>query len=76
MLHHDQALGLIERAIDTRPYCPACAAPTTISEAADGGLWLVCSATEQAAGLLARISAAMSPHIRQLVVDPELALAA
>lgn len=76
MLHHDQALELIERALDTRPYCPACAAPTTIGEAADGGLWLVCSAAEQADGLLARVSAAMIPHVRTLVVDPELALAA
>ncbi len=76
MSHHDQALELIERAFDTRPYCPACAAPTTISEAADGGLWLVCSAAEHADGLLARVSAAMIPHVRTLVVDPEIALAA
>ena len=44
--------------------------------AADGGLWLVCSTAEQADGLLARISAAMTAHVRVLVVDPEVALAA
>jgi hypothetical protein len=76
MLRRDQALELIERAFDTRPFCPACAAPTAISEAADGGLWLICSAAEGADGLLARMSAAMIPHVRTLVIDPELALAA
>jgi hypothetical protein len=76
MLHQDQALELIERALDTRPHCPACGAPTTISEAADAGLWLVCSAADQADGLLARMSAALFPHVRTLVVDPELAAAA
>ncbi len=76
MSDHDQARELIERAFETRPYCPACAAPTVITEAADGGLWLVCSAAEQADGLLARVSAAMTAHVRTLVVDPEVALAA
>jgi hypothetical protein len=76
MSNHDQARELIERAFDTRPYCPACAAPTVITVAPDGGLWLVCSAAEGADGLLARMWAAMTAHVRTLVVDPEVALAA
>ena len=76
MSAHDQARTLIERAFEDHPYCPACAAPTIISEGPDGGLWLVCSTAEHADGLLARVSAALVPHVRALVVDPEVALAA
>ena len=76
MFNHDQALELIERALDARPSCPACAGHTIITDAPDGGLWLVCSAAESADGLMARLSAALKPHVRTLVVDPEVALAA
>ena len=44
MFDNARLLDLIERALDTDPFCPACGAPTTIKDD-DGRLWLVCSAT-------------------------------
>lgn len=75
MFDNAQMLDLVERALDQDPFCPVCGAPTTIEDD-DGRLLLVCSATEAATGVLARLSAAVLPHERQLVVDLREYLAA
>jgi hypothetical protein len=63
-----RALDLIERAIDSDPYCPTCHAPTTITD--DGGhIRLECSAANAAHGRIARILAAVYPHIRRDILD-------
>ena len=69
------ALDVIERALDVHPYCPACAAPTTIADD-DGELVLRCSATIEPRGIIARFHAAMRPHIRRSVLDIRDVLAA
>jgi hypothetical protein len=70
-----RALDVIERALDDDPYCPVCGAPTTIVDA-DGVLMLYCTATVEPSGLMARVSAAMLPHVRRQVLDLEEGLAA
>ena len=67
---HDRAhaLDVIERALDTDPYCPACAAPTTIVDE-DGQLMLRCASTIEPRGVIARFNAAMLPHIRRSLLD-------
>ena len=68
MFDNARMLDLIERAIDDDPFCPACGATTTIAEH-DGRLWLVCSAALEPTTVIARVSAAVMPHTRRLVVD-------
>ncbi len=75
MFDNLHVLDAIERALDIDRYCHVCGAPTTISDD-DGRLWLVCSATTEPSGLLARIGAAVRPHERRIVVDLREALAA
>lgn len=70
MFDHAHIIDLIERAMDSDPFCPVCHAPTTIRDH-DGRLWLECSATpaETPDGLLARLGAALLPHPRRLILD-------
>jgi hypothetical protein len=68
MFDNASLLDQIERAIDSDPYCPACGATNTVVEA-DGSLWIVCAATIEPDGLLHRLSAAMLPHRRRIVVN-------
>jgi hypothetical protein len=68
MFDNARLLDQIERAIDSDPFCPACSAPNTVIEA-DDSLWIVCSATIEPDGLLHRLSAAMLPHRRRIVVN-------
>jgi hypothetical protein len=68
MFDNARMLDLIERALDDDPFCPVCSAPTTIED--DGGrLWMVCSAALEATSVVERVSAAILPHRRRLVVD-------
>jgi hypothetical protein len=68
MFDNARMLDLIERALDDDPLCPICSAPTTIEDD-NGRLWLVCSATVAPGGVIGRISNAILPHQRRLVVD-------
>lgn len=68
MYDRAQALDLIERAIDADPFCPACESPTEIADL-DGVLVLRCAAAAAPNGVLARIGAALLPHVRQPVLD-------
>ena len=68
MYENAQLLEIVERALDTDPFCPVCNAPTTIRDE-DGRLWLVCSAAEDATGVVARLEAVLRIHPRHLVVD-------
>ena len=74
MSDNARTLDRIERALDINPFCPVCDAPTVIRDH-DGRLWLECSTTPAHAptGLLARLSAAVAPHPRQLVADAAVA---
>lgn len=68
MYDRARALDLIERAIDTDPFCPACEAPTEIVDT--GGLVVLrCTAAADPNGFLARIGAVLLPHLRMPVVD-------
>ena len=75
MFDNAQMLDLIERALDSQPYCSVCSAPTTIEDDR-GRLWLTCSATREPAGILARMTHAILPHDRRLVVNLREYLAA
>lgn len=75
MFERDKALDLIERALDTDPFCPVCHAPTTIADE-DGRIMLRCSSVTEAHGFFARLGATILPHIRQEVVDLRAGLAA
>ena len=69
MSDHARLLDLIERTLDSDRACPACGAPNTVDDV-DGSLWLICSATRAPDGLVQRLSAALRPHRRRLVLDP------
>jgi hypothetical protein len=75
MFDNAQMLELIERALDSQPFCQVCSAPTTIEDD-HGRLWLTCSATHEPAGILARMTNAILPHERRLIVDLGEAVAA
>jgi len=68
MFDNAQVLELIERALDAHPFCGLCSAPTTIQDDHDR-LWLTCSATPEPIGILARMTHAILPHDRIVVVD-------
>jgi hypothetical protein len=75
MSENARLLDLIERALDVDPYCPVCGAPTTVDDR-DGQLWLLCSATLSPSSVVERVSAAILPHERRLVLDLSEGLAA
>lgn len=75
MFDNAQMLELIERALDTQPFCLVCSAPTTIEDD-HGRLFLTCSAAREPGGILARMTNAILPHERRLVVDLGDAVAA
>jgi len=75
MFDNAQMLELIERALDSQPFCQVCSAPTTIEDD-HGRLWLTCSATHEPTGILARMTHAILPHERRLIVDLGEAVAA
>ncbi len=70
MFDNARLLDQIEQALDHDPFCPICGAPTTVEGDDDGRLWLVCSATLMPATVIGRVSAAILPHERRLIVDP------
>jgi len=75
MFENARMLDLIEHALDTDPFCPVCGAPTTVDDE-DGRLWLVCSETTTPTTIVGRVSAAILPHERRLLVDLSEGLAA
>jgi hypothetical protein len=68
MFDNAAMLDLVERTLAEYPFCDVCSAPTTIADD-HGRLWLVCSATPPAIGILARMTAVVQPHQRRLVAD-------
>lgn len=75
MFERNKALDLIERAIETEPYCPVCHAPTAIEDE-DGLITLRCSSVTEAHGFFARLGATLLPHLRREVVDLRPGIAA
>jgi hypothetical protein len=67
MFDNARMLDLIERPLMTIVLSDL-RAPTTIEDD-DGRLWLVCSAALEATTVVGRVSAAILPHRRRLVVD-------
>ncbi len=75
MFERTKAVDVIESAMDTDPYCPACHAPTDVVD--DGGrLYLRCTALSEPQGLLARIGAALLPHLDREILDLRAGIAA
>jgi hypothetical protein len=68
MFDNAEMLALIEDALQSHPSCSVCGAPTTIHDDHDR-LWLTCSATPEPIGILARMTHAILPHDRHIVVD-------
>jgi len=68
MFDNAEMLALIEDALQSHPSCSVCGAPTTIHDA-DGRLWITCSATPEPVSILARMTRAILPHDRQVVVN-------
>ena len=75
MFDRTSALEVIERAIDTEPFCPVCGAPTMIQDD-DGVITLRCSALMEPHGFFARIGAALIPHLQRELLDLRPGLAA
>jgi hypothetical protein len=75
MFERNKALDLIERALDTDPFCPVCHAPTVINDE-DGVIVLRCSSVTEAHGFFARMGATLLPHIRREIVDLRAGIAA
>ena len=75
MFDRTNALDVIERAIDTDPFCPVCGAPTVIEDD-HGVIYLACSTLGEPHGFLARIGAALMPHVRRELLDLRPGLAA
>jgi tRNA(Ile2) C34 agmatinyltransferase TiaS len=76
MFDRVRALELIERAIDHHPYCPVCGSSTEVVDAGHGRLVLRCREAAEADGVLARIGAAVLPHVHQVIVELEEGIAA
>ena len=75
MFERTRALDVIESAMDTDPYCPACHAPTDVVD--DGGrLYLRCTALNEPQSLLARIGAVILPHLDHEILDLREGIAA
>ena len=68
MFDNSEMLALIEDALQSRPFCSVCGAPTTIHDV-HGRLWLTCSATPEPVSVLARMTRAILPHDRRMVVN-------
>ena len=70
MFDNARLLGLIERTLDSDPYCPVCYAPTVVRDH-HGRLWLECATapTQPPTGFIDRLYAALQQHPRRLIVD-------
>ena len=70
MFDNARLSAVIERTLDTDPYCPVCYAPTVVRDHR-GRLWLECATapTEPPTGFIARLAAAVQQHPRRLIVD-------
>ncbi len=78
MYDRARALDLIERAVDTDPYCPMCGAHTEVADE-DGLLVLRCAAaaeTGPGVSLIRRLGARLLPHLRLVIVDVSEGVAA
>jgi hypothetical protein len=75
MFERTKALELIERAIDTDPYCLVCGAPTMIQDE-DGLIYLRCSTLSEPHGFFGRVGVALQPHLRRELLDLRPGLAA
>ena len=69
MFDRARALELIERAIDDHPYCPVCGSTTEVVDEGAGRLVVRCRTAAEAEGVLARIGAALLPHVHSRIVD-------
>ena len=76
MFDRARALELIERAIDDHPYCPICGSSTEVVDEGGGRLVLRCRDAAEADGILARIGAALLPHLHDRIVDLREGIAA
>jgi len=76
MFDRVRALELIERAIEDHPYCPLCQSPTEVADEGGGHLVVRCRAIAAPEGLLARIGAAVLPHLHRPIVDLSEGIAA
>jgi hypothetical protein len=68
MFDRARVVDRIEHAIDHEPYCPVCGALTTVIEE-DGILVLRCTAAIEPEGVIARLGAAILPHLRRRIID-------
>lgn len=75
MFDRVRAIEMIEGALDSDPFCPACGAPTQIVDRA-GHVLLVCSTLSQPRSRIGRVLAAIVPHLRTEIVDLSGTLAA
>ena len=75
MFDRSAAILLVEDALDSEPFCPACDRRTTIHEE-DGRLFLECPAVHPEGGLRARLSAVILAHLHRPLVDLDLPRAA
>lgn len=68
MFDRTHALEVIERAMDTDPYCPICHAPTEIRDE-DGLIYLHCPVATEPHDLFGRVGAALHPHLHRVLLD-------
>lgn len=75
MFDRAQLVELIERSLDSHPFCPACHGTTEVVDEA-GAIVLRCTTASSATSLIDRIGAAVLPHIHVVLVEREELLAA
>jgi hypothetical protein len=75
MSDRTRALDVIDRAIDSEPFCPVCGAPTVIHDD-DGVISIRCLSLDEPHGLLGRLGAALMPHLQRELLDLRPGIAA
>ena len=68
MFDRNDAIRIIDYALDHEPFCEICDRPTTIREVA-GMLYLSCQIATRSGGLLTRLSATILAHTDRPILD-------
>ncbi len=68
MFDRNDAIRIIEDALDHEPFCEICDRPTTIRDA-NGVLYLSCQIAARTGGFLTRLSATILAHTDRPILD-------
>ncbi len=75
MFERNDAIRIIEDALDQEPFCTTCDRPTTIRDV-DDVLYLSCATVTRSGGFLTRLSATILAHTDRRILDLRTSAAA